>query len=211
MRAWKARNPQKVKAYTQAYVKKHRESIREKRHAKYCRTKERVRQQTKEWRQKNLEHYSAWNARYRKRPDVLARNRSRFRKRKASDPNFALAVALSASVARAIKTQVGRKAAKSIKLLGCSIRKARKHIESQFQKGMSWENFGTHGWHIDHIVPCYAFDLRIKKNQYKCFHYTNLRPLWASDNIRKGATVPGELPLHYRYPNPSPVDTSSLA
>jgi hypothetical protein len=99
----------------------------------------------------------------------------------------------------ALKRAAGKKAAKSIELLGCSIEKARKYIESKFQEGMSWENFGHGGWHLDHVIPCSAFNLRDPKHQRRCFHYTNLRPMWQRDNIRKGASIPGELPLKYRF------------
>jgi HNH endonuclease. len=52
---------------------------------------------------------------------------------------------------------------------------------------MSWDNYGRDGWHIDHIRPCASFDLTDPEQQRQCFHYTNLQPLWAADNIRKGA------------------------
>jgi hypothetical protein len=52
---------------------------------------------------------------------------------------------------------------------------------------MTRENHGI--WHIDHITPCTAFDLTDPEQQKKCFHYTNLQPLWASDNIRKGNKI----------------------
>ena len=50
---------------------------------------------------------------------------------------------------------------------------------------MSWNNYGIHGWHIDHIIPMDSFNLKIEKGQKLAFHYTNLQPLWAKDNIRK--------------------------
>lgn len=48
---------------------------------------------------------------------------------------------------------------------------------------MSWSNYGD--WHIDHIIPCAAFDLNDELEQKACFHYTNLQPMWAKENIQK--------------------------
>jgi len=50
---------------------------------------------------------------------------------------------------------------------------------------MNWDNYGLYGWHIDHIIPCDAFNLIEEEEQLKCFHYTNLQPLWAEENLRK--------------------------
>ena len=61
------------------------------------------------------------------------------------------------------------------------------HLEKQFQPGMSWDNHGYDGWHVDHIRPCASFDLTDEEQVRKCFHYTNLQPLWAKDNLRKGS------------------------
>lgn len=70
-------------------------------------------------------------------------------------------------------------------LNGCSIEELCSHLESLFQEGMTWENWSRDGWHIDHIRPCASFDLTDSAQQRECFHYTNLQPLWAADNIRK--------------------------
>ncbi len=70
-------------------------------------------------------------------------------------------------------------------LLGCSLEDVIKHIEDQFQPGMAWKNHGINGFHIDHIKPCSSFNLTDPEQQKKCFHYTNLQPLWAVDNRRK--------------------------
>jgi len=72
-----------------------------------------------------------------------------------------------------------------MRLVGCSMEQLRKHLEEQFAAGMSWENYGK--WHMDHIKPCASFDLSREAEQHKCFHYTNLQPLWAKDNLRKSA------------------------
>lgn len=80
----------------------------------------------------------------------------------------------------------------TIRLLGCSIDFLKHHLESQFTKGMSWDSHGNgwngkgmQEWHIDHIKPCSMFDFEKKSEQRKCFHYTNLRPLWAKKNLSR--------------------------
>ncbi len=79
------------------------------------------------------------------------------------------------------------KSYKTLILLGCSIEKFKNYLQSKFQEGMSWANYGRTGWHIDHIRPCVSFDLSNSKQQKQCFHYTNMQPLWWRDNIKKGA------------------------
>lgn len=71
-------------------------------------------------------------------------------------------------------------------LLGCDILTFRSYIESKFQSGMSWENYGRFGWHIDHIKACKHFNLSKPQEQRICFNYKNLQPLWWEDNLKKG-------------------------
>lgn len=72
-----------------------------------------------------------------------------------------------------------------MELIGCTVEYLRQHLEQQFQPGMSWDNWSISGWHIDHIRPCASFDLTDPIQQAQCFHYTNLQPLWAKDNMIK--------------------------
>jgi hypothetical protein len=82
----------------------------------------------------------------------------------------------------------GFKSGTTLELLGVeNIEFVRNYIKKKFQKGMSWDNYGE--WHIDHIIPCASFDLTKESEQKKCFHYTNLQPLWAKDNIIKGCKL----------------------
>ncbi len=78
-----------------------------------------------------------------------------------------------------------RKFARTMELTGCSAEYLKKYLETKFKKGMTWENHGRKGWHIDHIKPCASFDLSNLRQQKKCFHYKNLQPLWAEENLRK--------------------------
>lgn len=73
----------------------------------------------------------------------------------------------------------------AVRDLGCSIDDFKKYLESKFQPGMSWENRGKYGWHIDHIIPLGTFNLTVREEFLKACHYTNLQPLWARDNLRK--------------------------
>lgn len=77
----------------------------------------------------------------------------------------------------------------TLELLGCSIENLKLHLESKFTEGMSWENHGQFGWHIDHVLPCNNFDLTDPEQQKKCFHYSNLQPLWWRDNITKSDKI----------------------
>ena len=111
----------------------------------------------------------------------------RLRERKKYDIEFKILCGLKSRILRGIKLQRATKAYKTAELIGCSVPDLRKHIESQFDDKMTWENHGLRGWHIDHIKPCAAFDLTRPEEQKKCFHYLNLRPLWASDNLHKNS------------------------
>lgn len=78
------------------------------------------------------------------------------------------------------------KSATTIKLLGCSVEQLKRHLELRFTEGMTWSNYGRNGWEIDHIIPCSSFDLTDYSQQRRCFHYSNLQPLWKLDNLKKG-------------------------
>lgn len=90
---------------------------------------------------------------------------------------------LRARMYETIFNQKGEKRESTTSLLGADIKVVREYIENQFTDGMTWDNHGI--WHIDHRRPCSSFDLRNEDEQKKCFHYTNLQPLLAAENISK--------------------------
>ena len=83
----------------------------------------------------------------------------------------------------------GGKSPRAEKLLGYSIAELKKRLEAQFTKGMTWEKFNAGEIHIDHIVPISDFDFEEEGDAgwRSCWCYTNLRPLWAADNLAKSS------------------------
>jgi len=80
---------------------------------------------------------------------------------------------------------------RTMELLGCSRKQLKKHLSAQFTEGMTPENYGE--WHMDHIIPVSSFDHHDPEQVAICWHYTNLQPLWAEDNLRKSDKLPHEI------------------
>lgn len=138
-----------------------------------------------EWKQRNPEKYREYAARFYKnhKQQVIQRNNEYATKRKHVDVNYKLTCTLRGRITKALT--VGWKSGSAVRDLGCSIADLRSHLESKFIGGMSWENYGRSGWHIDHIRPLSSFDLTNPEEFKQAVHYTNLQPLWASDNCQK--------------------------
>jgi hypothetical protein len=104
---------------------------------------------------------------------------------KLNDPYYKVKKMVRDAVYRAKRK--GKITGQSQQVLGCSYDEFITHIESQFDNIMNWDNYGKHGWHIDHIIPldtAQNIDEAIKLS-----HYTNLQPMWCHDNWRKGNKI----------------------
>lgn len=146
--------------------------LRAKSRARYAANRAEHRAKADQRKARNRPHHTQWSREY-------------SAKRRQSDPQYRIAASLRAR-ARAVLLGTN-KSASSMELIGCSWWELRLQIEAQWLEGMTWENYSRAGWHIDHIVPLKAFDLTDPAQQRAAFHYTNLQPLWAVDNLRKGA------------------------
>ena len=102
----------------------------------------------------------------------------------ATNIGFKLSTSLRSRLYMAIKNN--QKVGSAVKDLGCSVEEFKRHMESKWQPGMSWENWSRYGWHIDHIIPLCKFDLTNLEQFKKACHYTNLQPMWAKENLVKG-------------------------
>lgn len=130
------------------------------------------------------QHKNYWLIYIKNHKKEIKERRKKYQKnRLKKDVNFKLRCYLSTRLYQV--TRGISKSKSTIKLLGCSIDKLKKHLEKKFTKGMNWDNYGRKGWVIDHIKPCASFDLKKKSEQIKCFNYKNLQPLWEKDNWEK--------------------------
>ena len=106
-----------------------------------------------------------------------------YNNKRKTDIQFKLQSNLRSRLHSALKDN--RKVGSAVKDLGCTIEQLKSYLESKFLPGMTWDNWTTDGWHIDHIKPLSSFDLTDRKQLLEVCHYTNLQPLWAKDNLIK--------------------------
>jgi hypothetical protein len=154
-------------------AKNNKEAIRAANAAYYQANKERILRNTAQWKKKNPAKFADHRRKYlRNSPKARIANNSRDR------------------IRRMIGSQ-GKGRGRSNKLIGCDADTLCLILEAQFLPGMTWENYGS-AWHVDHIIPLATYDLTDPTQQREAFHYTNLQPLWAHDNMAKSDTVEGE-------------------
>ena len=121
---------------------------------------------------------------------VRERQRNYIKKRRSSDPLFKLTLNIRSRLKDYLKNKGICKNKKSsmFDIVGCSPQELRNHLESLWVEGMSWDNYGFNGWHVDHKTPLSSalddIDEILKLN-----HYTNLQPLWGVDNLKKGKKI----------------------
>ena len=163
-----------VMSDTEKYKKQYRKYIvyQEKYRKK---NREKINQKIREWYYKNKDRVRA-NQRIYEREGAYR-----------NSLHFKIKDGMRKRILEVLKRDGGKKTQRTMKLVGCTVEELKQHIEKQFKPGMSWKK--RHLFHIDHIIPCASFDLTKLSQQKKCFHYTNLQPLWAIDNIKKGAKL----------------------
>jgi hypothetical protein len=177
-RNWRKNNPEKYLEQCRHHRIKNRAKLSEYGKIYRANNAEKARVYHKAWSNDNRERRRDYNTiRQRKwRPIALAKN-----------PNYRIGEVMRTRIKRVLKGE--RKYDTTLKLLGMTLDELRRHLESKFKPGMTWENYGYKGWHIDHILPCSAFDLTDLEDQKECFHYTNLQPLWWWENLSKSNKI----------------------
>lgn len=155
--------------------------------------------QKRVWRALHPESRREFNRKYKERKNLLqrlarksprgeelrAKERLRWQK-KQSDPKFRLHKSVAANLRHALRDQKSGRTWETI--VGYSLDDLTRHLERQFKRGMTWDNYGTK-WHVDHILPVSHFEIEDLRSPdlRACWALTNLRPLWKRDNLQKQA------------------------
>lgn len=155
-------------------------------HANYIQNRPKILKKKRDYYQDNaaqtLEKHRNYYAK--NREVLIAQQVARTRRRRKDSPRYMLECRLRRRMTGALRRSGADKAQRTNVLIGCTSDFLRQYIESKFKSGMCWERKSE--IHIDHIRPVSSFDLFDVDQQRECFHYTNLQPLWAKDNLRKG-------------------------
>ena len=208
--------PKKVfnwKEYRQRYRQEHLEKTRDydrkwkkkawRKDPEKFRAIERVRWQRlkarPEWHEKHKAYMRAYLKRWRKdNPKYAEQHRKQMNRRQKEQgkeiyrqrmkrPNERIASIIRSRITSALK--YGYKSASTEKLIGITFPELKIYLENKFKPGMTWENHGLYGWHVDHRLPLSSFDLTNPEEQRKAFHFTNLQPLWAKENLQKHSKI----------------------
>lgn len=167
-KAWSSANNEKAKSYGALYRALKSEECKSRQKIWYENNKDRVRERNLKRRVANPNYDAKYKA-----------------AKKARDPAYRMQCSVASKISQMLSGKVG-----SMRHLPYSAKELRLHIERQFSDGMSWENYGK--WHLDHIRPRAAFKISGKPDcpEFQaCWSLTNLRPLWAKDNLTKGAKI----------------------
>ena len=203
-------NKKRLNEYSSSYQKEHRQKLNAQKRASYdemkkiakkayCeRNKERILKQKSEYYARKIHDIKTYRARMKKEISTQnsrwhRNNREKIRERKREDsrrryknPHFRIESSIRRRIGKLLRGTL--KPDHSVALLGCSFQEFMNFIAAQFKTSMSMENYGRK-WHIDHIMPCSAFDMSDENQIRRCFHFTNLRPMWAKANLRKGSII----------------------
>ena len=167
-----------------AYAAKYREENKEARNAYDAKYREENKEYYAKWREENKAAIKAYYVENKRA--INARTAKWRAARLKIDPIFKTARLLRNRTWAILKNKKFSRSQSSSEYLGCSFEQLKTHLEAQFQPGMTWENQGQ--WHIDHIIPLAS--AKTIEEVYALCHYSNLQPLWAAENISKGAKVP---------------------
>lgn len=153
------------------------------------------RAKSKEYEKRKAKEIAEKKRVHNQKPEVKAQIRKRHHEKKEKDIQYVIKRRLRFRLRHEMKRGGEKKFEKSYStfdLVGCSFDELKNHIQSLFTEGMNWDKVLSAEIELDHKRPCASFDLTNIEEQKKCFHYTNLQPLWALDNRSKNSLYAGK-------------------
>lgn len=184
-------NKENILRLSKKYYKEHDEELKEYRKNYYRKNKRELSKKQKEYRRLHKKDLAEYKIKYRHEhwPEIY----EKIKYKRKTNIEYRIKHRLRCMLNKVLKIQHIKKVNHTMDLVGCTVKQLIKYIESQFDTKMSWDNYGQYGWHIDHIRPCASFDLTKPEEQFKCFNYKNLQPLWWPDNLSKNSYYKGKL------------------
>lgn len=185
---YQIKNKEKIQKYQDKYRANDINKLE--RDRKYCRDNaERLRIKSKEYYHKTKDiNYDKIKIR---RETIQAKTQRNLRhnERYKNDLNYRLSMTLRSRLTKAMKNK--QKFGSAVNDLGCTIEELTIYLESKFQEGMNWDNYGnkSNQWSIDHIIPLSKVDLTDLIIFKEMCNYTNLQPMWHIDNMIKGNKI----------------------
>lgn len=205
-KAYRIKNKDKIKIREKIYYEKnkdrinlqnkisgkaHKDYLRNKANKYYIKNKEKIKEQQNKYRKENKEKIKESVKIYRAKTKdkIRVKNRIYRKDRCLADPVFKLNRNISNQIWHSLN---GNKAGRHWEdLVGFTLNELKKHLKKQFKNGMTWENYGRNGWHIDHKIPKSVFNYTKPEHEdfKKCWALKNLQPLWESENISKSNKI----------------------
>jgi hypothetical protein len=184
-------NSEKIKQHKRAYHESNPEKAKERSRTWYELNSRKAKERASSWRaanpEKTKELIRAWRAANPERIKELARA---WRKKEIkNNPVYAMKIRIRSLIYLALKNKDYTKESSAFEILGCDYQSFTSHIEAQFTNGMSWDVIER--IHLDHKIPLAS--AKTEEDVLRLNHYSNLQPLWAIDNLKKGAKMPHEL------------------
>lgn len=173
------------KQATQKYQKQWREANNEKVKEYHNRNRDANLERFKTYREANKEKMKAYKTAYYSKAENKARRNEKDKQRRREDVVFRIVSNVRTRIHNVLKQN---KTDKTDTLLGCTKTQLINWLEYQLKDGLTWSNYGTL-WHIDHVIPLAFFDLIDTKQQLLAFNWSNLRPLYATENLSKNDTI----------------------
>jgi len=143
------------------------------------------------WREENPDKFKEVCKRYREKAESKEKRNEYLRKvyeDSAVKVRTQYVNRIRALLKGSLTKPLGKGKVKYEALLGCEFTTLQKWLEYNFKEGMTWDNYGTY-WHIDHTTPCASFDFANESNLRMCFHWSNLNPLEATENLKKSDKI----------------------